>query len=507
MQMRKLLALPLLAVLAACSSLTPWQNPPLPEGTPDAGVDNARLDERTDPSFVLVFSFSGGGARAAAFGYGVLKELADTQVQWNGHQQSLLSQVDVVRGVSGGSIVAAYYALKGDQTFPGFKNDYLYKDFQQTLVSAIFNPRNYAAAISPTLGRGHVLAEKLDGLYEGKTYEDLYRNPHADLIVMATDLSQGTSFEFSPDQFATLCSDIRKVPLGFAVASSAAVPIVLSPLTLKNYAGQCAYSQKKREEVARLHGDYKLRTYRADVMSYLDSKNRPYIHLVDGGLSDNLGVRSLINRVSLGVGQLRRGQISKGTVKKVVLVVVNAERDPSVDIDKSGNVPTLTEVFDTIMFSTSGRVTKETMQMVEDTGRQWAELKRSLSPQLKSLLAPNAQLHVVPVSLHDVPEGLSVPRRHLLRIPTLFTVNRKDVDALIEAGRQTLRQNAEYQKLLRSLGAGLPQPPLSVSTPAGTDSGAEQGVVGHPAVTNSPQQSAPKRQPVVDFAGDLYSGG
>jgi len=469
MLLRKLIPVLLLSTLTACSSLTPWRNPPLPQGTQGTGVDIARLSERTDPSFVLVLSISGGGARAAAFGYGVLKELADTHVQWNGQDQTLLSQVDVVRGVSGGSIVAAYYALNGNKTFPAFKNDYLYKDFQQSLVSAIFNPQNYAAAVSPTLGRGHVLAQKLDGLYGGKTYGDLYRNPHADLIVLATDLSQGTSFEFSPDQFATLCADIRKVPLSFAVASSAAVPIVLSPLTLKNYAGQCEYSVKKRDEVTRLQGDYRLRAYRSDVLSYLDSKGRPYIHLVDGGLSDNLGVRSLMNRVTLGIGQLRRGQISNGTVKKVVFVVVNAERDPSVNIDKSENVPTLSDVFDTIMFSTSGRVTKETMQMVEDTGRQWQTVRKSLNPQLKALLAPDAQLHIVPVSLREAPAGLSVPRQHLLRIPTLFTVNRKDVDALIEAGRQTLRQNREYQALLHSLGASPPSSPSSPKGTAGSD--------------------------------------
>ncbi len=483
MRLRKILTLVILSLLAACTSLTPWRNPPLPPGTPDSGVDDARLTERTDPSFIVVISISGGGARAAAFGYGVLKELADTRILWHGREQALLDQVDVIRGVSGGSIVATYYALNGEQTFPAFKDDYLYKDFQQSLVSAIFNPQNYAAAVSPTLGRGHVLAEKLDTLYGGKTYEDLYRDPHADLIVLATDLSQGTSFEFSPDQFATICSDIRQVPLSFAVASSAAVPFILSPLTLKNYSGQCDYSARKRQEIERLQGDYRLRAYRADVLSYLDSSARPYIHLVDGGLSDNLGVRGLLDRVSLGVGQLRRGKIAKGAVQKVAFIVVNAERDPSVNIDRSERVPTISDVFDTIMFSTSARITNETMQMVEDTGQRWPSVRRSLNPRLRELLAPDAQLHVVPVSLRDAPAGLSVPRQHLLQIPTLFTVNRKDVDALIEAGRQTLRQSTQFQTMLRELGAG--RRPMAPAIPVLSDSAASRPVAipeqGHPA--------------------------
>lgn len=503
MRIHTLFIIFLLSLLAACSSLAPWQNPPLPPGTIDTGVDSGRLNERTDPSFVFVLSISGGGARAAAFGYGVLKELADTQIRWNGQTQTLLSQVDVVRGVSGGSIIAAYYALNGSKTFPAFKQDYLYKDFQQSLVSAILSPQNFAAAVSPTLGRGHVLAQKLDALYDGKTYEDLYRHPHADLIVLATDLSQGTSFEFSPDQLATMCTDIRKVPLSFAVASSAAVPMVLSPLTLKNYAGQCDYALNKRAEVARLQGDYRVRAYREDVLSYLDSSQRPYIHLVDGGLSDNLGVRGLMDRVTLGVGQLRRGRIGQGTVKKVVFMVVNAERDPSVNIDKSASVPTLFDVFDTIMFSTSGRVTKQTMQMVEDAGRQWASLKKSLNPRLQALLTPDAQLHVVPVSLRDAPSGLVVPRRDLLRIPTLFTVNRKSVDALIEAGRQTLRQNPQYQALLQELGAGPALKSVSTTASVATDP-AWQSARPTRARQGGPAGSATPAVPVGTET--LYSG-
>lgn len=503
MWMRKFVFIVFLLALSACSSLTPWRNPPLPPGTPDTGVDSARLNERSDPSFVMILSISGGGARAAAFGYGVLRELADTRIQWNGHSQTLLSQVDVVRGVSGGSIIAAYYALNGSKTFPAFKNDYLYKNFQQSLVSAIFSPQNFAAAVSPTVGRGHVLAQKLDLLFDGKTYEDLYRNPNADLIVLATDLSQGTSFEFSPDQLATMCADIRKIPLSFAVASSAAVPMVLSPLTLKNYAGQCDYSMHKREQVSRLQGDYRMRAYRSDVLGYLDSKNRPYIHLVDGGLSDNLGVRGLMDRVTLGIGQLRRGQISEGTVRKVVFVVVNAEREPSVNIDKSEHVPGLLDVFDTIMFSTSARVTTQTMQMVQDTSRYWDSLRKSLNPQLQALLAPQAKLHVVPVSLRDAPAGLSVPRQHLLRIPTLFTVNRKDVDALIEAGRQTLRQNPDYQALLRELGGQLsPRPVASaVAAPAG------RSARSAPSASSTAGESDTARSPATSRSIEvLYSG-
>ena len=69
----------------------------------------------------VAVTLSGGGARAAAFGYGVLDGLRQTRFVWNGRQTSLLDEIDVISGVSGGSIVAAYYAAFGPRTFPQFR--------------------------------------------------------------------------------------------------------------------------------------------------------------------------------------------------------------------------------------------------------------------------------------------------------------------------------------------------------------------------------------------------
>lgn len=63
-----------------------------------------------DPTILVAVTLSGGGARAAAFGFGVLTEMQETRFEWNGHSTTLLDATDVVSGVSGGSIVAAYFA-------------------------------------------------------------------------------------------------------------------------------------------------------------------------------------------------------------------------------------------------------------------------------------------------------------------------------------------------------------------------------------------------------------
>ena len=75
------------------------------------------MRQATAPRPVMVaVTLSGGGARAAAFGLGVLRELKATQFQLDGHPTTLLDQVVLVSGVSGGSILAAHFAAFGDDT-------------------------------------------------------------------------------------------------------------------------------------------------------------------------------------------------------------------------------------------------------------------------------------------------------------------------------------------------------------------------------------------------------
>src|SRR6185503_14273678 len=63
----------------------------------------------------------------------------------------------------------------------------------------------------------------------------------------------------------------------------------------------------------------------------LDIKKRPNIHLLDGGLSDNMALRGLIEGVTV-VGGLERF-LKEGNLKgvrKFVVLAVNAETTPDV---------------------------------------------------------------------------------------------------------------------------------------------------------------------------------
>ena len=445
---RAVCALAFVLLLGACSTVRPWQNQPM---RPTADRVAAVLDapEPDDRAMLMLVTMSGGGARAAAFGYGVLDALRQTPVHWQGRDTSLLDQIDVISGVSGGSIMAAYFAAFGKETFPAFEQQFLRRNFQDNLISYALKPGNLRDLSSPWFGRTHLLERRLSELFKGKTFGDLRDRPgQPRLLVSATDLSLGSNFEFTWRQFSLICSDLDSVPLSFAVAASSAVPIALSPMTLKNFNAECPQSVVLKNPAA---NDYRTRLLRDSQRSYLDATARPYIHLVDGGLADNLGLRSLLDR-SQADGGLRGSMRNFSTTKiqKLVIIAVNAERDPSERIDASDQVPSTAQVVDALLFGTGARATQETLGLLKDTAQAWQrELRRTVADG-DDPFAPDAQIHVINVNLRDAPDDLG--RSFLLQIPTAFSVAPGEVSSLIEAGRSILQQSPEFKALVKSMG-------------------------------------------------------
>lgn len=448
---RRLTLLFAAVALAACSTARPWINEPITAESPLPSATPVQVPEQSrPPSIIAAVTLSGGGARAAAFGLGVLEEMKATRFDWEGRSTTLLDEVGLVSGVSGGSVLATYFAAFGDETLTRFEPDFLQTDFQGGLVSHVLAPGTLYRMTSPWFGRTNVLQEKLDALYRGKTFGDLRarsRGPH--LLVTATDLTTGAAFEFTPEQFALICSDLSSVPLSFAVAASSSVPILLSPVTLRNYAGSCPQAAQLAD-TARSDRNLQARMLHASAQSYLDAENRPYLHLVDGGLVDNLGVRGLLDRTAArGSLDASFGNLPAGSVRKIVLISVNSERDTAERIDRSDRVPVTPQVLDSLIFGAGSRATGETIAAMEDNARRWAKELTEVRGMKDSSFAPDAEIHVISVSLRDVKD--SGVRQALLQVPTALTILPGQAHQLVKAGREALRDSAEFQRLRESL--------------------------------------------------------
>ena len=400
--------------------------------------EESTLSPRPRP-IVAAVTLSGGGARAAAFGLGVLQELKATRFELDGRETTLLDEVGLISGVSGGSVLASYYAAFGDETFDRFDRDFLQVNFQTGLIRQALSPASLYDLTSPWYGRSNVLEKRLQTVFRGTTFGELRRRrPWPHLLVTATDLTTGAPFEFTPEQFALICSDLDTVPLSFAVAASSSVPLLLSPMTLRNHAGSCPPVAQRRLDRSG-NRNLSARFLRKIAESYRNAQQRPYIHLVDGGLVDNLGVRGLVDH-TIASGSLHEAfdNLPPGSVQRIVLVVVNSERDTADRIDQSDRVPGTIQVLNSMIFGAGSRWTEETTEIVKDAARRAAEELRQARAREGSPFAPDAEIFVINVRLRDLPE--EEERKTLLHVPTAFEILPGHSRQLQEAGRQLLRE-------------------------------------------------------------------
>lgn len=201
----------------------------------------------SDDEKTIFATFSGGGMRAAALSYGVLKELKAQQLKnedgssnEEDNRRRLIDKVDLVSSVSGGSVTAAYWALKGSGGFEDLESKFLKQGIQTPMLAKGILTLPWTLLGGLGYHRIELLIEHLDNeeLFGDFTYDKLIhadRNKRPNLIINATDMETGYIFPFIQAQFDLICADPAKMRLADAVAASAACPVLLSALSLKNY--------------------------------------------------------------------------------------------------------------------------------------------------------------------------------------------------------------------------------------------------------------------------------
>ncbi|MCP1771331.1 NTE family protein [Neisseria perflava] len=414
-------------------------------------LERQQADWSKDDTLVVLM-FSGGGTRAAALGYGVLEELNRSQVTIGGQNKSLLEHVDVVIGVSGGSVLAAYYALNGKDTIPAFYKRFLRQNFQRTIIKQAFSAANLPRLASPEFGRGDLLQEQFETyLFGDKTFDDLDKHrkgPFA--IVTASDMGTSSQLKFIQESFDPMCLNLGDLHITRAVAASSAVPLVFAPVTLNNNGGNCGYQIPK--SIAAVLDSSKTQAQRNAIRSrwentyeqYADSKARPYIHLLDGGLTDNLGMRVLLDFADLSSDTMMQRMHQAG-IRRLVIISVNAQNELTKEIDKSANVPGVASVVSAIVDIPIDRYSQNTLQNFRMFAEQWN------SEQGKLPADKQVNLSFVSLNLRDLTDPAM--RQKMLNVPTSFYLPAEDVDNLRQSATFLMQNSSEYQKLLKDLGA------------------------------------------------------
>lgn len=442
-------------MLIGCEYVRPTMNAPLARWDAGYGYRSINLPPSktgSSDSLFIVASFSGGGARASALAYGVLQEMARTQIVWEGRHKRLVDELNIINAVSGGSFTATYYALYGDRIFQDFETRFLRKDWESELRARIFrSPSNWLRLWSPYFGRAHIFAELLDkALFDGHTFGDLVAKHQRPIINLhASDMASLSRFEFNQRQFDLLCSDLNQLPLSVAAASTSALPLLLSPISMTNYAGTCGFQPPARlvEERPTAWG----RQRANELRSYLDAKKRPYIHLLDGGLSDNVGMRSVLETTAL-VGDLESTFQMLGAkhIRKLVYLMVSAETAPDITQYTLNEIPGLSRVSRALIDIPINRYSMDTMQLMNRAIQQWRVQLRQRPEGVSSVFAPDADIYLINASLTEVTEPEEEAR--LMNIPTNLKLTDEEVDHLLLAGSRLLRNDSEFQRLMQDLG-------------------------------------------------------
>lgn len=419
-------------------------NPPLEQIDGEKGYRSKNSGTPgSSEELMLILTFSGGGTRASAFSYGILEELERTEVVVSGERRRLLDEVDIISAVSGGSFTAGYFGLYGDRIFEDFESRFLKKNIQSAVLWRLFAPHNWFRFAAPNFDRTDMAAEYYDKqVFEGGTFADISLRKGPYVIINSTDMTLGTYFSFTQDLFDMICSDLSEIKVARAAAASSAVPVLFSPITMRSYAGSCGYEKPGWLEEALEERDVFSRRHHiaTKLNRYLDGEKKPYIHLVDGGITDNLGLRVIIDRV-IELGDLPKALMEERfeKLKKAVFIVVNAEGglDPAWDMRENAS----SLGFD-LKVATALPISMynfETIELVEEELERWQEVFHDR----------DIESYLIIVSFDALPD--QEERQYFRSLKTSLHLDSEDVDSLREVAARLLNDSEEYQRFLRDL--------------------------------------------------------
>ncbi|WP_245643838.1 patatin-like phospholipase family protein [Paraburkholderia oxyphila] len=469
-RMFRSLAFAALLLLAACA--TRPINPPILHYNTNttAQYETPKWNRERRQDFVIL-AFSGGGTRAAAFSYGVLEALRRIEVVGrSGNPVRLLDEVNVITGVSGGGFTALAYGLYGERLFDIYERDFLKRNVQRELVTRIANPLNWGKLLSRGYGRSELAAQLYDKiLFHGATFADLERTPGPIIAVSATELSSGSRLVFTPQNFNVMCADLRPISLSRAAAASSAVPVLLSPITLNNYGGSCGYTEPvwlapftELADAPRPVGRVLKRLQ--EIRGLGNAKNDPYFHLVDGGVSDNLALRGVLDFIETFEALQEAGQPTPiDNVQRIVIFVVNSMSAPSNTWNRSENPPSSVTILTKSIRIPIERYSGESIELLKDISARWASMRavRASATFASSEIpkvtyaekSPDAEIYVIDVSFAALKDHAE--RDYLNELATAFALPDEAVDRLRAAALTLILDSPEFQQMLEDAGAHL----------------------------------------------------
>ena len=184
---------------------------------------------------------------------------------------------------------------------------------------------------------------------------------------------------------------------------------------------------------------------RARALQSYENPDRPYLHLFDGGLSENLGLAEVLRAFEiLKVEPDETVLPALRKARKVVVITVNALRFPEVDWDRSPEPPGTDTLVDQMWSIPVDRISLDAVEQVRDKLAAWQADAPAGVPERRSYLA-----QVTFEALKDPVESL-----YFKQVKTSLALPKEQVDRLREVAGRLLREAPAFQRLLDDLKSG-----------------------------------------------------
>ncbi len=433
---------------------------------------------------LVIVTASGGGTRATALTMSVLRAMDKIRLASG---KSLADEIDILSSVSGGSVTAGYFALYGPAGLATLDSDFVRQNGMSAMIFRGLNPVGLAQLATPSKERIDLLVDYLDRqLFHDVTFQKLVerkRRPY--LILNAADMVEGTPFPFTQYTMDLLCSDLTTMKMSTAVAASAAFPVALSPITLKNYR-PCKSIGKPTWLRAVRPGDWYFDparvTWQRTAAAYADG-DKKYVHLLDGGIADNLGV-SEPYRLLTGddVSPNFKANIEDGKIRKIVFIMINARSFAPSDLDQSQATPGALSMLSASIGSSIDRATFGTSERIRSLltngfrgiadgierkadrpGRPMRDVLLRQAANFRTV-ARNTEFITIDFDAIDDPGC----RRAYHSITTSWSLPGNQLDAIAAMGEALLQQDRSFPAVLRAVNARPLDQPLTTVAQACT---------------------------------------
>lgn len=465
----------LLAALALGGCASPrFENQPLAAAQPNP--ERRQIDLAHPERPVLLVAISGGGSRAAALGWSVLRELSAQQYVSAGATRSLADDVGVVSSVSGGSVIAADFALHGKAGLERFDKAFLQPDNMEALAVDIANPFSVLSSAFSGSSRTDRVEALFDArLFDHQRFASLNQPGKPYLVLNATDMSSGERFAFTPGRFDDICADLDAQTISSGVAASSAVPLVLAPIALRNYSGPACpatpASDWPARELRKTYAPYvnvetyKRARYANDLRHGDNAFHRiDYLYLLDGGLVDNLAVHGLIETLTApdgprllapgGTPATLLSAMNQGAIRKLVVLSINSRAEADSDMAVTDSRPGLAAMFGAVA---SVPIDSASASVSSQLGLLMDTLNGAAQSGLANAGVDGMQVYKIDIDFDQLRTSAQAGLRHAAKnVPTSWTITRRNRDVIVEAGTTLLHQHPCYQKLLLDMGIAAP---------------------------------------------------